>query len=315
MKNSSDNRTVFFLALTLSGLALSACDKPRYDIKDTLPQAPVLTKTQPTAGGEPLPPTLPIEPSSPDTPADRDCTSLSLTRAGTAEFGTQGIAKTLPNYRKMKGQSIQAVFNSKASTVIRKNIVASDFSITPRMYDLGYPLQGSNSVLTNNKGQMVTENYGLRFDGHLTLQNPSDEGLYQFSMLADDGAHFEIYANGKWQTLVNYQGPHSTRMLCTNSLVRFSANQTLPFRIYYHQGPKLHIAHMLFWKKVESFAQDEACGQEGQKLFFDPKNQEPKAAYVDFMNRGWSIVPLENFIRPITKDIHPCFVPSEGAKK
>jgi hypothetical protein len=67
-----------------------------------------------------------------------------------------------------------------------------------------------NAVLRNAKGLKITENYGLFFEGFLALQNPSDAGIYQFSMLADDGAVFEILVNGKWQTLMDYQGPRTT---------------------------------------------------------------------------------------------------------
>jgi len=284
---------------------LQSCGKPRYDIK-----APQRAAT-PAPTSQPSPTAQTPQGEQPDskTPSmeGRDCSSENLLKNESALSGASGFAKKLPDHRRLKLQDIKSLFDPKLGSILRSNLVFLDFMVKPRLYSEGYPLT-ENTVLRDQKNQIVKENFALKIEGFLALTDSLQEGNYQFSLLSDDGALFEVFHSGAWQALVDNQGRHSVRLACSQKTIQLNAATLLPFRLHYHQGPKNHLANMLFWKKVDQPEQDPACGKEGQKHFFDPKTQTAKAPFEEFIARGWVTVPASQILRRnAQKQEHLCF--------
>lgn len=311
MKNSS--RTFFGVSalLFVPAMLTQSCGKPRYDIKAPQRVATPAPMAQPSTTAQPSPTAQPSqgEPPAPQAPGTegRDCSAETLLKNEAALSGASGFAKKLPDHRRLKLQDIKSLFDPKLGSVLRSNLVFLDFKVTPRLYSEGYPLT-EETVLRDKKNQIVKENFALKMEGFIALSESSQEGNYQFSLLADDGALFEVFHGGAWQVLVDNQGRHSVRLACSQKAIQLNAASLLPFRLHYHQGPKNHLANMLFWKKVDQLDQDVACGKEGQKYFFDPTTQTAKAPFEEFIARGWATVPASQILRRnAQKQEHVCF--------
>lgn len=303
-----DYRIPFVL---VSVVALAACGKPRYDIKD---QAPAQTApTNQKVESPPMPaPGAPVVPEGPG--GGLDCSAKGLTGVGAAHYGVDAYAKVF-SPKEVKATSVKELFGPKRGKVLARGLRYADISVAPRDCTRGYPAPKEGRVLATKSGKIVSQYLGLSFQGYIAI-DAETAGNYQFALLADDGALLEVFVNGQWQVLVDNDGFHSVRMKCSSNVVTLTGKALVPFRLYYYQGPRLHLANMLFWKKADvppgnkvgDFQADEACGREGQRLFFSPKDSEPKAPFTEFLSRGWVTVPASSLIVPAKGHLkNPCF--------
>lgn len=300
-----DHRIPFVLAAVA---VLAACGQPRYDIKDKAP-------AQAAPANQKIPaPVTPETPILPTAPGDgRDCSARGLTAAGSARYGVDAFAKIF-SPRQVKAVSVKELFAPKRGKLLAQGLRYPDISVAPRDCTRGYPAPHAGRVLATRTGKIVSQYLGLSFQGYLAI-DAETAGNYQFALLADDGALLEIFVNGQWQVLVDNDGFHSVRLKCSTGAVALAPQALVPFRLYYYQGPRLHLANMLLWKKVESYQPDAACGREGQRLFFDPRTSAPKAPFTEFLGRGWVTVPPANLIVPAAGGApSPCFAAAPAVR-
>lgn len=192
-----------------------------------------------------------------------------------------------------------------------QKIFFADLNVPTRMFDQGFATE-THDVLTDDAGQKLIENFGLKFETNVKLSSTDTEGSYEFGILSDDGSTLKSLDGTKETLLIDNDGEHPTRMGCSSKLVNMKKDTTLPIVLTYYQGPRYHIANILMWRKVSKAGQDVLCGTTGNETFFDPnKNSLPQKAFKDLQARGWKVLNEDNFYLTSKTKYNPCV---EGTK-
>jgi len=180
-----------------------------------------------------------------------------------------------------------------------------------RAFDRGFAMS-DGSVLKNDEGTPLFENFALKFTGGIQLPQGMADRKVQFAVLSDDGAILSIINPSSSSTIINNDGNHPTKMGCAAAPVQISANSRLKFELDYYQGPRRHIAITLLWREWSdspSFnSNDQWCGQSGNDLFFDSSTSPSTAMapWNDLMTR-WEVVPSTVFhVDGETEATNPC---------
>jgi len=200
-------------------------------------------------------------------------------------------------------------------------IYLSQLFIPTRPWTSGF-ITTDGTVLRDNQNQILNEYFALEIDTILKLGPNDPAGLYQLSILSDDGSVVETRANANspWQVLINNDGNHPTRLGCHLSGINLNANSRVPLRIRYYQGPRTHIALSLLWRLVpagqESQPPAEAnCGRTGNDLYFGNVLQGPANLtdyeYGKMVQRGWKAIDSGNFILDETLQPAPGVTPGQ----
>lgn len=181
-----------------------------------------------------------------------------------------------------------------------------------RMFDVGF----NNDVgdpIKDDSGNKLIENFALSFTSVLRLAPDQAEGLYEFSILSDDGAVLRLRdENGVYKVMVDNDGDHPTRMGCGSPLVDMKRDTEKLMQLDYFQGPRYHIALMLLMRKVTpaadgSFARDLSCGVTSNNAWFDPNNNSaPQPTYTALASRGWRLLTADNYAIPNSLLFNPC---------
>ncbi len=191
----------------------------------------------------------------------------------------------------------------------------NDIFVKTRSFDLGFVTQ-SGQVLKNHKGEELYEYFGIQMDTELRLGPDDQVGQYQLAILSDDGALLDVKTGSEFETIVNNDGTHSTRMGCATKPIRMDLNSSIPTHIKYYQGPRYHIAMTVLWRpwpeNDPNFQpNDPLCGKSGNNYFFDYTKvpSVPTAKFDELTARGWKVLTQENYALPRSITSNPCKEP------
>lgn len=188
-----------------------------------------------------------------------------------------------------------------------RTLFFSDLFVPTRLFDQGFSTQTS-AVVQNDRGEKLIEYFGLDFQSQIRLGADDPAGDYEFAVLSDDGATMKIAgADGLLsETLIDNEGMHPTRMGCGLRPVKLEAGKGLDFGISYFQGPRMHIAMTLMWRRAAE-TPEPLCGASGNHAFFNPDDEsKPQKNYDDLLARGWKPVPAANLFLPGQAVFNPC---------
>lgn len=196
-------------------------------------------------------------------------------------------------------------FGKKSETPI----FMSEINVPTTKFDKGFELENGQFVL-NDMGGKLFEYFALDLRGRIRLGEVEENGYYQFALLSDDGAIFDIEFEEGEKELINNDQLTPTRMKCASKAVYFDKSTIRSFRMKYFQGPRMHIALSLMWRKVDpdNIPNEKYCGKGGNGFFFDFNKvpSEPKRAYLDLLDRGWKPLDSQNFLLPAGIVENPC---------
>lgn len=186
-----------------------------------------------------------------------------------------------------------------------KTLFFSNVNVPTRPFNTGF-LTEAGETLKTDTGEMLIENFGIKYTSFLSLSDTDEEGLYDIATLSDDGTIVKIGRGVHQETIVNNDGDHPTRMGCSSRFVEMKRGQKIPIEIQWYQGPRYHIANVLMWRKVQAgAAKDYSCGATGNDLFFS--GGVPKVTYNNLLARNWKVIAKENFILDEqSSDYNPC---------
>jgi hypothetical protein len=189
--------------------------------------------------------------------------------------------------------------------------------VPTRAFDLGFVSQAGETIL-NHLGQPMYEYFALRMSGQFQLAPHENPGLYQISVLSDDGAVLRVSDGASGEiTIVNNDGDHSTKMACPSQVVNMQRDTKLPFTLDYYQGPRFHISLVVMWRPLPDGTDpdvpvnDPRCGQQGNSLFFNSTVVPTafKTPFYEILSRNWKVLENENYYFP-AQATNPC-VPAE----
>jgi|GEM_PF-5835972 hypothetical protein len=208
------------------------------------------------------------------------------------------------------------------SVLMDAQINMSQLNIPTRAFDTGFVL-GKDNYVEGSRGQMLTENFGMVLRTRFQLAD-LEEGHYEFALISDDGSALrirnpdELLKEDYDITLTEMDYNTSTRMSCSNQVVKLTKEDKIPMEITYFQGPRYHIALMLLMRKVEGpenpegFTQanpnhDVECGMSGNSRYFDSNNDSsPQSAFEGLIDRGWFIPGSSHYLLPSVADVNYC---------
>jgi hypothetical protein len=212
-----------------------------------------------------------------------------------------------------------------ASTSIKTNIFMNDINVPTTYFSRGFE-QLNGTALTDNAGNVLTQNFGLQIDTSIRLSSWEKPGLRQFAIISDDGAIMQINQGGGLTPFLNDDGAHPSKMACASSAVWLGHGMNLPIHIDYFQGPKTQIALMLLWRVIPdtygtgsqdspilnpASLNDNACGQSGNDTFFlsssNPATPIPTPLWTQILNDGWEVVPASDYVLPGKYASNPCY--------
>lgn len=119
------------------------------------------------------------------------------------------------------------------------------------------------------------------------LEDRTDGSVMPETLYSKTGVPFNN--SGKYERLIDIDGFHSPRMVCSSKFIELSRDSKYPIRLRYYQGPRTAIALTLLLRKVsntsglQAGSKDQACGSNVSSNYIDS----------DLKQRGW-FIPAEN---------------------
>lgn len=249
-------------------------------------------------------------------PFDSSATSISGSSGLKGKLAYYDV-KTEADVTAARALSVKQYWDESNSHIIRpsQNLYFNQINVIPMKFDSGFTA-ANGSVLKKLDSQTLVEWFGIKYETLLTLKADQAEGYYKLASISDDGVIVEANIENKWVEIINNDGTHSPRFMCQfqqgqNQALYLSRNSKIPLRIYYHQGPKVHIANMLLMKhlgtQIPSTSVVGCENDNNTKLFSDPVSGPtvPSQTYIDLLNAGWGVIAKENFLLP-NEEINPC---------
>lgn len=250
-----------------------------------------------------------VPPYMPPDPGTYVCNPFDKSMIGDR---TQGLVGSLfytlpgePNYTR----AVDYVQN--AHPVDEISLFFNQLNVPTRPFDRGFVTR-SGEVISTPQGDTLYEYFGLHFQSQLTLDEGDPEGLYQLAILSDDGAVLRMQdAEGNWQTIVDNDGTHPTRMGCASTPVELKHGDYIPMELDYYQGPRYHISLVVMWRPWTGSPDDVSCGKQGNGLFFNSQTDPPtpQAAYNSLLSRGWQVITAPHY-RLEAPQQNPCNEPA-----
>lgn len=192
------------------------------------------------------------------------------------------------------------------------DIYFNQLNLPTRPFDRGFVTEGGSTLMTP-EGETLYEWFALDVQGKVQLNSTQTAGDYQFAILADDGVIMEMDLDndGVFETVVDNDGFHPTKMGCGLQTVYFDESTEYNFRIKYFQGPRYHISLVVMMRPLPEKAVDQMdpeCGLQGNARFFDSTQNppEPSQAYLDLLDRTWAPLTPENYLLPDDEEENPC---------
>ncbi len=196
----------------------------------------------------------------------------------------------------------------RANALLRLN----QLSVYTRPFDSGFPA-GGNTVIRDTNGNTLYEYFGMRLNTIMKLDSQIGDapGFYQIAILSDDGSN--VYTrpsgatSGAYSRIVNNDGIHSTKLGCSTAALSLDGNSRVPLKVEYMQGPRIHIALTLLWRRVDSANAplDTLCGFTSNTEWFGPVDAQdyqtnPSRNINVLFGRGWKVMAPTNFIKPVS---------------
>lgn len=172
-------------------------------------------------------------------------------------------------------------------------------------------LNEAGGVIHNQLKEIIHEHFAIKLTGSLILHQDQDEGEYEFSMIADDGAVFRIFYEGQWIEVLNGDGSHPTTYSCGITSLSLKKGTSYPVEILYFQARKNSpIAFVALWRQAHPNGKlDPFCGKgrnDGEQFFDEEDHSRPLPAYMSLRARGWKTIKKENFLLPPEEEYNPC---------
>lgn len=264
--------------LALIGLSLGACGNARLEFKDgsTLLSKGLGSQNVCGSFGEP---------------------------GGDAEHGLKGeLFLGPPNFFSSVNQVVTHGTNAGVS------LFMSQLNVTPRIFSLGFQTSPGTPV-RDSHGNILTQNYGLRFESEITLLPDEPEGDYELALLADDGSTLSIQdLSSSGELLVNDDGVHPQKLACGSRTVHMTRGASHPIEVLYFQSSRPQIALMLLWR-LHRESSEPYCGVGGEDFYFQASSDPslPKETFVALQSRGWKVLAPGNYLMP-RQEVNPCGV-------
>ncbi|MEZ4872410.1 MAG: fibronectin type III domain-containing protein [Bdellovibrionales bacterium] len=230
----------------------------------------------------------------------------------TPDIVTKGLKATL--YYREDGQpryySAQDYFDY-TTEFTDLTLYLNQLNVPTRPFDRGFVTQGGQT-LTTLEGDTLYEYFALDVRSRLTLAGDDLDGDYQIAILSDDGAVLEFDYGSGFETHINNDGDHPTKMKCGTEPVALSQNSALPFRMKYYQGPRYHISLVVLYRPWDEATHDDPyCDRDGNSFFFDSTKDpvEPTWRYEALLNRGWKVLTPDHYLLPDAGEQNPCTEP------
>lgn len=193
----------------------------------------------------------------------------------------------------------------KSGTLDKNTYYWGNLDVPTTYYTAGFPDVEGNG-LVDNSGNLLTENYAVKFETQIGLSPTDVPGDYEFATISDDGSILQIAnSSGTFQTIVNNDGVHPSQFACATQTVHLDSTTELSSQILYYQGPRYYVSMILLWKRIPAGASIDTtnCGESGNNLFFTPATTlggtaTPQAAYAALIADGWTVLNTENFTLP-----------------
>jgi hypothetical protein len=301
MSNPRISRLVLFSVVLVSN-ALVGCNQEHSF--DKMPVQRFAQMAPPASGDPGTPGTLGGKPK-PDTV----CDPFSNPVGGTGTTSANGLNARL-YYVPMGMGPGSALEYPKAGTLVEAEIFFSQLNVPTRPFTAGFATSSGGALKTKD-GDTLVEYFGLQFESRVGLAPGEEPGLYQFAVLSDDGSVLQVKpsADGAFETLIDNDGDHPTRMECAGRAVQLASDTRMPVQLNYYQGPKWHIALLLMWRKVapgDASLEEQECGLAGNEYFFDDQTSVPNARYQGLLDRGWKPLSPRNFYLRESSGPNPC---------
>ena len=187
-----------------------------------------------------------------------------------------------------------------------QHLFFTKLNVPTRMFSVGFPTE-SGSLVKRDDGVVLQEYFALRLSSVIHLGPNDAEGDYELAILSDDGAIMRLRgADGNYETIVNNDGDHPTKLGCGSTITMTKQTQRL-MQFDYYQGPRYHISVIPMWrKKTAGMTAEPLCGQSGNNLFFNENTSAPQAAYNALLSRGWKPLTMDNYSLPASTIFNPC---------
>lgn len=195
----------------------------------------------------------------------------------------------------------------------------TDLNVPTRHWSAGFP-SAAGPLLRSDEGEVLKEWFALRYDSVLRLGRGEVAGKYQLAMLSDDGSILKLDTDGTGKKpFISSDGLQSTKLTCASKSIFFDNSTHIPMQLDYYQGPRDHIAVMMLWREIPMSSNEESdpsvladplCGMMSNTRWFDysVSPSAPKVDFINLLNRGWRIMPADNFVLPVEHPENPCCV-------
>jgi len=187
----------------------------------------------------------------------------------------------------------------------------SHLDIPTRPFDRGFVTEGGYT-LTTEAGDTLYEYFALDLYSRLKLASEDADGLYEIAVISDDGSVLEFDWGSGFETYIDNDGDHPTRMGCAAEPLAMTSTTAIPLRLKYYQGPRYHIALVVMYRPYsEEEGSDAFCGVSGNNFYFDSTKDpvEPTSNYQALLDRGWKVMNHSNYLLPEPGERNPCVEP------
>ncbi len=191
-----------------------------------------------------------------------------------------------------------------------QNLFFTQLNVPTRQFTSGFTSE-TGAAVKNDTGEVLIENFAMRFSSVLRLAPQQAEGLYELAVLSDDGTVLRLRdEDGVYKPVVDSDGDHPTRLGCSTQKIAMTHETEKLMQLDYYQGPRYHIALVVMMRKLgenEAAGRDVLCGMTSNEAWFDSaKSSAPQKAYQDLLARGWQVLTADNYAIPNTATFNPC---------
>ncbi len=159
-----------------------------------------------------------------------------------------------------------------------EDFIADKIDVEPRNYSLGVVGREGSYIVDPRTNLELLENYVIKYEGYISVQDEPEEGRYEFALLSDDGVLLKI---GR-RHMISTKKDMSPTLNCSRRTIYLKKNRPVKLRLFYHQGPRNKVSNTLLWRKVEKnchvTSSRSSCGKKLNSIS-------------SLLSEGWSVVP------------------------
>ncbi len=187
------------------------------------------------------------------------------------------------------------------------SLFLSDLNVPSRAYDRPF-MTREGILVTDSDGIPFQEYFAFDLEAQVRLMPEDGEGLYQFAVIADDGAVLQLDRGTGFEPIVSNDGFHGARMVCGTEAVSMGRKSSIPMKFGYFQGPRYYVALVVLWREWDGVSSEVECGSSGNSYFWDlwVTPSIAKAPFNALLSRGWKVLKPENYLLPIQGETNPC---------